>query len=282
MTDQNEIDVLQRFAEVANNKVFSSQSDLDPKDRAMPEMHTWCEKQGDVVVLKSGLILSSNPSSRSIQNCKILLRNKGMAPGKVVPATRSLIDMLLANAQMNRYDDNTPQEEVDQVSVQQQRLRMLINEAVKENVTDIHIEVRKQVARIRFRKHGELYLHAEWLPNLGREVASVAFNKETDHATTHFNPLVPQNASMPLQLEGQEIRLRLASMPAHGGFDMVMRILTTGDDHIQALDELGYNVDQIDIIKRALRMPSGSVLVAGPTGSGKTTTLAGCVQMIQD
>ncbi len=64
--------------------------------------------------------------------------------------------------------------------------------------TDIHMEVRAEVARIRFRKHGELFLHAEWLPKLAREVASVAFNKETDHNITHFNPLVPQNASMPV------------------------------------------------------------------------------------
>ena len=78
------------------------------------------------------------------------------------------------------------------------------------------------------RQHGELRCYAEWSEKLGREIASVAFNKETDHATSHFNPLVPQDASMPLKIQGKDIRLRLASVPAHGGFDMVMRILDDG------------------------------------------------------
>jgi len=278
MTKQAEIEYLEKFAIAANNRLYSSHADLDPKDRPLPEMHTWCEKQGDIVVMNSGLILSSDPSSRSVQNCKILMRNKGIKPGKVYPATSELITMLLANAQMDHYV--SVEKTIDKVSIQQQRLRLLVREAIDAEVTDIHMEVRTDVTRIRFRKHGELYLHAEWLANLGREIAAVAFNKETDHATTHFNPLVPQNASMPLQIEDQDVRLRLASMPAHGGFDMVMRVLTTGDARIQSLRELGYTPEHVDIIQRALHMPNGAIMVAGPTGSGKTTTLASCVQMI--
>ena len=77
---------------------------------------------------------------------------------------------------------------------------------------------------MRFRKHGELYLHAEWVPKIGREIACRC-NKETDHAITHFNPLIPQNASMPSGYRLTNVRLRLASLPAHGGFDVVMRII---------------------------------------------------------
>ena len=67
-------------------------------------------------------------------------------------------------------------------------MRILVQEAIDANVSDIHIEVRADVAKIRFRKYGEMYLHAEWFPRLGREMASVAFNKETDHATAHLIP----------------------------------------------------------------------------------------------
>src|SRR5690606_24495539 len=156
-------------------------------------------------------------------------------------------------------------------------------EAVDADVSDIHIEVRSDVAKIRFRKFGELYLHAEWFPRIGREIAAVAFNKETDHATAHFNPLIPQDASMPLSLNHQDVRLRLASMPAHGGFDMVMRILGVGDAaKVISLQDLGYTEEQVYIIKRAVQMPHGAVLLSGPTGSGKTTTLASCMQMVKD
>jgi type II secretory ATPase GspE/PulE/Tfp pilus assembly ATPase PilB-like protein len=278
MSKKDERHVLEQYASIANNKVLASQADLDPKDKVMPEMLTWCEKQGDIVVLKSGLILTSNPSSRSIQNCKIILQNKGIKPNKVIPATSELIAMLLANALGHELKQEL--ESMDAVSAQQQRLRILVREAIDAQATDIHIEVREDIARIRFRKHGELYLHAEWLPQIGREVASVAFNKETDHSVIHFNPLIPQNASMPLYVEGTDVRLRLASLPAHGGFDVVMRVLTAGDTMPPSLADLGYTQQHINLIQRAVLMPHGAVLVAGPTGSGKTTTMASCMERV--
>lgn len=264
----------------AEPKVLSSQADLGPKTRALLAMHEWCQRHADVVVLQDGTILAQDPVSRSVQNCKIVMLNKGLHPGRVMPATKELLSMLLANVSEDGLEaevGNSP----NTISVQQQRLRMLVKDAVHAQASDIHIEVREEVTRIYFRRHGELYLHAEWLSRLGREIASVAFNKETDYATTHFNPNVPQNASMPLQIEGIEVRLRLASMPAHGGFDMVMRVLTAGQQQAPDLAELGYTPAQIALISRAIKMPHGAVIVAGPTGSGKTTTLASCMQMIE-
>jgi MSHA biogenesis protein MshE len=87
---------------------------------------------------------------------------------------------------------------------------------------------------------------------------------------------------MPLKIQGKEIRLRLASVPAHGGFDMVMRILATGEANTKTLDELGYTDQQIQLIKMAMKLPFGAIIVAGPTGSGKTTTLASCMEMVEE
>lgn len=269
---------LKRFAEATNTPLFASQADLDPKDRAMVEMHDWCQQQGNIVVLRSGNILTSKPDSRTVQNCKVVMLNKGIKIGSVLAATPSLVNLLLANVDdpenqdFNR-DSNT-------FSVQQQRLRMLIKEALQARASDIHIEVREDVTRILFRKNGEMYLHAEWLPRLGREIASVAFNKETDSTQSHFNPLVPQDASMPLHVSGLDVRLRLASMPAHGGFDVVMRILTIGNETSPDLKKLGYTEEQIGMISKAMQLPHGAIIICGPTGSGKTTTLASCLQMI--
>lgn len=259
-------------------KLFASQSELDPKDKPMVEMQEWCERQGDIVVLKSGLILTSDVSSRSVHNCKAILQQKYFKTGKVAEASQHLIDLLLADSKAAIVAQSLKDQ--SEISVQQQRLRQLIKEALHLQVSDVHIEVREEIARIRFRKHGELFLFAEWQSKLGREIASVAFNKETDHAISHFNPTVPQNASMPLHIEGTDVRLRLASMPAHGGFDMVMRLLSTGYEKVKDLAELGYLPEQIDIIKRAVAMPNGAVIISGPTGSGKTTTLASCMQLV--
>ena len=277
LTPEQEMEQLERYAKASNQKVLTSQSDLDPKIKAATEMLSWCRENGDIVVLNDGSILSSNPSSRAVQNCKIVMMHQGLRPEKVIPANSSLIKILLENAEEEGEEEQITAETV---SAQQQRLRILVKEALSAKASDIHIEVRPEIAKIRFRKNGDLYLHAEWLPKLGREVASVAFNKETDHAITHFNPLIPQSASMPLVIDNHDVRLRLSSLPAHGGFDLVMRLLDTTDDKILTLDELGYKKVQRDIIEKAVGMPHGAIILAGPTGSGKTTTLASCINSI--
>lgn len=277
MENLAEYQQLEQYASATHSKILENQADLDPKDRAMPEMLAWCREQQHIVVLQSGNILTCYPTSRLLQNCRIVMTNRGLVPGAVYPASSALIRMLLENAEEKNL---TEEKNIASVSSQQQRLRLLVKEALELEASDIHLEVRHDIARIRFRKHGELILHAEWLPKLGREIASVAFNKETDHAVSHFNPLIPQNASMPLTIDNKEIRLRLASLPAHQGFDVTMRILTTGDDKIETLESLGYLPEQVDLLKKATNMPFGAIIMAGPTGSGKTTALASCMRLI--
>lgn len=272
---------LAQYATATRTKVVSSQSDLDSKDKVMDEMFDWCKDQGNIVVLRSGIILSSDPTSRTVQNCKSLMLSKGIHPGQVYAGTRSVLKLLLASGEEEEDAKRHKGETNVSFSDQQKHLRELVFEAVRQHVSDIHIQVRSGYSRIRMRQHGELRVYAEWSEKLGREIASVAFNKETDHATSHFNPLIPQDASMPLKMSGHDIRLRLASVPAHGGFDMVMRILTTGEERNKSLDELGYTRKQIDIIKMAMKLPFGAIIVAGPTGSGKTTTLASCMEMVE-
>ena len=272
--------LLEQYASATKTKVITSPADLDSKDRVMDDMLNWCKEQGNIVVLKSATILSSDPTSRAVQNCKSLLLSRGIHPGQVYAANLTLLSLLLASGGEETIKGHKGETSVS-FSDQQRHLRELVFEAVRQNVSDIHIQVRETYTKIRMRQHGELRIYAEWSEKLGREIASVAFNKETDHATSHFNPLIPQDASMPLKMQGRDIRLRLASVPAHGGFDMVMRILTTGEERSKSLEELGYTQKQIDIIKMAMKLPFGAIIVAGPTGSGKTTTLATCMEMVE-
>ena len=271
--------LLEHYANATKTKVITTAADLDPADKVLEAMYNWCHAQGDIVVLKSATILSANPASRSVQNCKSLLLSRGIHPGMVYAADHSVVQLLLASGE--KYTtQKTKGETTISFSDQQKHLRDLVQEALNQHVSDIHIQVREGKTKIRMRQNGELHLFADWSEKLGREIASVAFNKETDHATSHFNPLVPQDASMPLKLSGRDIRLRLASLPAHGGFDMVLRILATGEEHQTTLEELGYAKQQVDIIKMAMELPFGAIIVAGPTGSGKTTTLASCMRMV--
>ena len=278
--EKNALSELHRYAKATRTKVVTSVTDLNIKDRAMGNMLEWCKSHKDIVVLNSGSILSSHPTSRNIQNCKSVLLKKGLYPGKVFAATNSLITLLLENA-TEKSSESQPLV-ADHITDRQQHLRNLVNEAITKNISDIHIEVRASITKVRMRQHGELQLYAEWSAKLGREIAAVAFNKETDHATSHFNPLVPQDASMPLVIYGKKVRLRLASVPAHDGFDMVMRILATDQKEETTLAQLGYTPTQIKLINNAIHYPNGAIIVAGPTGSGKTTTLAACMKMVSN
>jgi len=279
--EQKNQQLREQYATATKTKVISSPVDLDTKDRVMEDMVAWCKEQGNIVVLKSATILASDPTSRTVQNCKSLLLSRGIHPGQVYAATEALLGLLYASGQEEGQQKKHKGESNVSFSDQQRHLRELVFEAVRQKVSDIHIQVRENYTKIRMRQHGELRVYAEWAEKLGREIASVAFNKETDHATSHFNPLVPQDASMPLKMRGKDIRLRLASVPAHGGFDMVMRILATGEERNKTLEELGYTQKQVEIIKMAIKLPFGAIIVAGPTGSGKTTTLAACMEMVE-
>lgn len=280
-TSQEEMALLEQYAEATHTKVITSQTEVDTRDKAMEEMLAWCREQGNIVILRSATILSSAPTSRTVQNGKSLMLAKGIHPGQVYAATQSFIGLLLASSEQEDASKKNKGETTASFSDQQKHLRNLVQEALQQGVSDIHIQVRQNYTKIRMRQHGELRLYADWSERLGREIASVAFNKETDHATSHFNPMIPQDASMPLKIQGKDIRLRLASVPAHGGFDMVMRILATGEERLKTLEELGYTTKQVDIIKMAMKLPFGAIIVAGPTGSGKTTTLASCMELVE-
>lgn len=277
--ERNEQQRLNHYASATESKFLVNQSDLDPRDDALIPMLTWCRKQKNIVVLKSGAILTSEPDSRLVQNCKIVMLNKGLMPGDVFAAASQLIKFLLDNAKepltLELIDHTTAS-----LATQQQRLRNLIREALSLDASDIHIEIRKDIANIRFRKHGELFLHAEWLPKLAREIVGVAFHKESDDPETRFDPQLPQSAAMTIEIDNQSTRIRLASMPAYEGYDVVMRILTTGNRKIESFLELGYNDAQIRLLEKAINMPYGAIIISGPTGSGKTTTLASCMQRI--
>src|ERR1700677_639364 len=88
--------ILEQYAVATKTKLLTSSSDLDSKDKVMDEMLNWCKEQGNIVILKSATILSSDPTSRSVQNCKSLMLSKGIHPGQVFATTKSLISLLLA------------------------------------------------------------------------------------------------------------------------------------------------------------------------------------------
>lgn len=152
----------------------------------------------------------------------------------------------------------------------------LIRAGIEADTSDIHIEVRRDEAKVRFRKNGDCVDYAEWPVKYARTMAGVIYQVIADEKDTTFDEARPQAAIIDRELsESMRIRVRLNTIPAYpAGFDMVMRILKMGQGGKRTpLDKLGYEKRHLSHIRRGVAKPVGAMIMAGTTGSGKSTSL---------
>src|SRR5271169_2834224 len=145
----------------------------------------------------------------------------------------------------------------------------LLTEAVQRNASDIHFEPESSFLRIRYRVDGVLRqvrsLHKSFWPAM---VVRIKVMSGMDIAETR----APQDGRISLRLSGRAIDFRVASHPTTHGENMVLRILDR-QKGIVPIDRLGLDDIALSSLKLMIARPEGIVLVTGPTGSGKTTTL---------
>jgi len=146
---------------------------------------------------------------------------------------------------------------------------VLISEAIKRRASDIHIEPLEKSLRVRYRIDGELY-DAFDLPkkNQNSIIARIKIMSSLDITENR----VPQDGRFRIKLEGREIDFRVSVLPTVHGNKIVLRALDKGNITI-GLESLGFLPDPLKDFDRALEKPFGIILVTGPTGSGKSTTL---------
>jgi len=145
----------------------------------------------------------------------------------------------------------------------------LLTEAVQRSASDIHFEPENSFLRIRYRVDGVLRqvrsLHKSFWPAM---VVRLKVMSNMNIAETR----APQDGRISLRLSGRPIDFRVASHPTTHGENLVLRILDR-QKGIVPLDQLGLEDDALNMLKMIIAKPEGIVLVTGPTGSGKTTTL---------
>lgn len=172
-----------------------------------------------------------------------------------------------------------PEDLIKQVSATLEQVRAddilayLVQQAHRLNASDLHIEVQRDFVRIRFRIDGILHPVAR----LGFEkyrVLKSAVASAGNISTSADEAQQGHIAQVVKMADGTEVdvNLRLETVPTVNGMDMVMRLFNLDQD-MYNLDRLGLNTDQRAIVDSIIAKPSGLVLVVGPTGSGKTTTL---------
>lgn len=146
---------------------------------------------------------------------------------------------------------------------------VMISEAIKKRASDIHIEPQETSLRIRYRIDGELHDVFD-LPkkNQNAILARLKIMSNLDITETRN----PQDGRFKVKLEGKEIDFRVSVLPTIYGNKVVLRALDKGNLSI-GLESLGFQAEPLEDFKKALAMPYGIILVTGPTGSGKSTTL---------
>ncbi|MCB1385655.1 MAG: type II/IV secretion system protein [Nitratireductor sp.] len=145
----------------------------------------------------------------------------------------------------------------------------IIQQAVDDGATDIHVEPMADHVRIRFRIDGMM----REIERATREMhAGISTRIKIMSRLNIAERRLPQDGRMRIAVRGQNIDLRVSVMPSAHGETFVLRILDRSGVAL-SLDALGYAEDAIDALRHLVKIPNGIVLICGPTGSGKTTTL---------
>ncbi len=145
----------------------------------------------------------------------------------------------------------------------------IILEALKKGASDIHIEPFEKELRIRYRIDGILHEVAKYQPNIkDAVVARIKVLSKLDIAEKRL----PQDGRMKAKYQERDIDFRVSTVPTVFGEKVVLRVLDKGALKLN-LSELGLEEREYELLKKAIFSPYGMVLVTGPTGSGKTTTL---------
>ena len=155
---------------------------------------------------------------------------------------------------------------------------MMLLEAYNMRASDIHLEPLEKRFRVRFRIDG--VLHEMQNPPKKLQTAIISRLKIMTGSMSIAEKRLPQDGRIQVKMgKNKQIDLRVSTLPTSHGESVVMRILDKGSLSL-GLPQLGFLSDDQEIMENLLRLPDGIMLVTGPTGSGKTTTLYGCLHYI--
>jgi type IV pilus assembly protein PilB len=157
-------------------------------------------------------------------------------------------------------------------------INMVLLQAIKAKASDIHFEPFETEFKMRYRIDGVLYEMTPPPPHIAPAISSrVKVMANLDIAEHRL----PQDGRIELNVNNMPIDLRVSVLPTMFGESVVMRVLDRGNVNLD-LDKLGMREDDLHAIRQLIHKPNGIVIVTGPTGSGKTTTLYSALRELND
>ncbi len=157
-------------------------------------------------------------------------------------------------------------------------VEVVIYQAIKDQASDIHFEPFEKSFRIRYRIDGALYE----MPPPPKSLATPVISRVKIMSGLNIaERRLPQDGRIQLKVGGKPIDLRVSTLPTSYGESVVLRVLDRSVVNLE-LDSLGISNDVLTKLRDIIHMPNGILLVTGPTGSGKTTTLYSALQEVND
>lgn len=170
-------------------------------------------------------------------------------------------------------------EDEDQSADQTPTVRLLdalLGDAVRAGASDIHVEPQRDAVRVRYRIDGLLRDMMSVPRSAGPSMIS---RLKIISGLDISERRVPQDGRTRISVDGTAIDARVSTLPAIHGEKVVIRLLTTSED-VPALESLGLLPDQLEALRRSLKVSQGLILITGPTGSGKTNTLYAAINQV--
>ena len=181
-----------------------------------------------------------------------------------------------ADVQTRGEDDGSAGDEAGDDSAVIKLANLIITTAIKMKASDIHIEPMEKEFRVRYRIDGALRKIDSPPKRLqGAIISRIKIMSKMKISEKR----IPQDGRIQITVGGKDLDLRVSSVPTNHGESIVMRILDKTNLSL-GLPQLGFLTDDQATFERLIKLPDGVVLVTGPTGSGKTTTLYACLGQI--
>ena len=288
-----EVELTKQFAEYANIPYI----EIDPRDIPTEVLNRIPERiarQYNAVIFQideDGLVHLAMDDPDDVQATSFIEKEVGDNTKIYIAPHENILQCLEnyrgdVNEELNqvidiqREDDGASQQvseaDVAEDSPIAQTVNLLLEYAIRSHASDIHIEPRETFVQIRYRVDGVLK-EVNQLPRnvLGALVSRIKIlsNLKIDERR------VPQDGRFKIKVAGKQYALRVSTLPIADGEKVVMRVLDESNQAV-TLQELGYWGHSLSIINNAIAEPNGMILVTGPTGSGKSTSLFSILTML--
>jgi len=278
--------LIQAFADYADIPYI----ELDPRDispEALQLIPERIARQYNAILFKidqDGIRYLAMEDPDDVQAVNFLQKEIGVNSRIYIATRENILTALEAyrgdvNQELNEVIDVQREEESESQAVKDQDIaedspiaqtvNLLLEYAIRSHASDVHIEPREEFVQIRYRIDGVL----KEVNRLPRNVLGALISRIKILANLKIDERrVPQDGRFKIKVGGKQYALRVSSLPIADGEKVVMRILDESNDAV-SLESLGYWGKALADVTREMSEPNGIVLMTGPTGSGKSTSL---------